>query len=180
MVKLENKTGVQAPDATYPFGKSLDRAGATNGFDLNSANLEDYHQFFAKMFDESGLVANGLPDNEVNGFQMFEALLAIFGGVKRKVINIGDWNMDADATVAVAHGIADFTKIRRINAMILNDLSTVMLPLDLYSGSVTQGGVFNLDSTNITLVRYATGGFDDPAFDSTSFNRGYITIDYVD
>ena len=77
MILLENKTGVDAPTVAYPFGKSKDNTGSNNGFDLNSANLEDYHQFFAKMFDESGITANGNPDNETNGFQLYEALRKI-------------------------------------------------------------------------------------------------------
>jgi hypothetical protein len=77
MIKLEDKPNVQAPDATYPFGKSTDNTGSNNGLPLNSATLEDYHQFFAKLFNQSGLVSNGLPDNAVNGFQMMEALMAV-------------------------------------------------------------------------------------------------------
>ena len=73
MIKLENKPNVTPPDATYPFGKSTDNTGTNNGFPLNTATLEDYHQFFAKLFADSGLVANNLPDNAVNGFQMMQA-----------------------------------------------------------------------------------------------------------
>jgi hypothetical protein len=77
MIKLENKPGVTAPTATYPYGKSKDNSGTNDGFPLNSANLEDYHQFFAKMFSVSGLTANGLPDNNDNGFQLYNALRKI-------------------------------------------------------------------------------------------------------
>lgn len=73
MIKLENKPNVTPPDLTYPFGKSTDNTGTNNGFPLNTATLEDYHQFFAKLFADSGLVANNLPDNAVNGFQMMQA-----------------------------------------------------------------------------------------------------------
>lgn len=180
MKLLENKTNITAPDADYPFGSVRDKTPSLAGTIWNFETMSDIIQFFSKMFNESGLTANNLPDNNTNGFQLFEAFLTIFGGVKRKIINIGDWDMDTDATVAVAHGVTDFTKVRNISVMILDDSGTVMLPLDLYSGSVVMGGVFNLDATDVTLVRTATGIFDDPGFNSISYNRGYITIDFID
>lgn len=73
MILLENKENSTAPSVVYPFGKSTDNTGSNNGTPLNSATLEDYHQFFAKMFNYSGLTSNGLPDNFTNGFQLFEA-----------------------------------------------------------------------------------------------------------
>lgn len=78
MIRLQDKTNVQAPDATWPFGKSTDNTGSGNGLPLNSATLEDYHQTFEKVFDESGLSANGLQDNAVNGFQLFQAFRKVF------------------------------------------------------------------------------------------------------
>jgi len=35
------------------------------------------HQLVAKLVDETGIVLNDLPDNVSNGFQFFEALLAL-------------------------------------------------------------------------------------------------------
>lgn len=174
MIKLEDKPGVQAPDATWPFGRSLDRAPGVNGLPLNSASLEDYHQFFAKLFDASGLTANGLPDNEDNGFQMFDALLAVFGGLKRKTIEIGAWNMDADTSTTAAHGIADFSKIRSVNAFILRDDSLYNTPL---AGPF--GAVSGVDATNVELLRVASGIFDNSSYDDAVMNRGFIVIEYI-
>jgi hypothetical protein len=106
MIKLQNKPNVQAPDATYPFGKSTDNTGTNNGFPLNSATLEDYHQFFAKMFDQSTLVANNLPDNAVNGFQMMQALMA---NMPKKYVKETTSSLDGDVrTITRAEIVAAF------------------------------------------------------------------------
>jgi hypothetical protein len=77
-IKLEDKTNVVAPNATYPYGKIRDNSGSSNGTPVNEQVYGDFHQFFAKMLAESGITANGLPDNQTNGFQYFEALLKLF------------------------------------------------------------------------------------------------------
>jgi len=99
-----------------------------------------------------------------------------------KVIDIGDWNMDADNTVAVAHGLT-LANIRTVSAMIRNDGSGTYYPIG-YSGSSLNSEpqvYFNaISSTTVTLGRLSTGDFDNTSFDSTSFNRGWITIQYTD
>jgi hypothetical protein len=79
-IKLENKLNVQAPNAAYPYGAIKDNTGGNNGTPVNASTYGDFHQFFAKMLAESGVVANDLPDNFTNGFQYFEALLALING----------------------------------------------------------------------------------------------------
>ena len=74
-ILLENKQNVNAPNATFPFGDVKDNSGANDGTPLNRAVLSDYMQFFAKMLDASGVVPNGLLENNTNGFQYFLALV---------------------------------------------------------------------------------------------------------
>jgi hypothetical protein len=105
--------------------------------------------------------------------------------VKTKIINIGDWNMDTTATLNVAHGLGSlFKKIKSISVIVRNDADTTYY--DFTRGTtvgLVQGQVNTIDSTNIALERLAvglSGVFDDAAFDSTSYNRGWITIVYGD
>lgn len=77
MIKLENKPNVTAPNAAYPFGNIKDKTSSEAGTGVNVAVYGDMHQFFAKLFAASGLTANGLPDNESNGFQLYKALLGV-------------------------------------------------------------------------------------------------------
>lgn len=98
-----------------------------------------------------------------------------------KILEIGDWNMDTTQNVSVAHGIADFTKIRSVDVMIIDDTGGGALwPLSFFIGSGTGLNGYNIDGTNITLYRLTSGQFDGVSFDLTPYNRGWITIHYVD
>lgn len=90
-----------------------------------------------------------------------------------KVIDIGDWNMDSTVQVSIAHGLT-YSKIRTFEAFIINDTSTTLYPLN-----TENGGYANIDGANIVLNRSTSGIFDNTGHDSTSFNRGWITIQYV-
>lgn len=74
MIKLINKTGTTTTDADYPLGKITNNPGDNSGNELDENFFNDYVQAFEKAFDVSGLVANGLPDNDVNDYQMFKAM----------------------------------------------------------------------------------------------------------
>lgn len=95
-----------------------------------------------------------------------------------KVIEIGDWDMDADASVNVTHGLDDEQKIRNIRCMIRDDAITQVIPLNSYSGTVINGGIGGSTSTIVVLRRAASANFDNTSFDQTSFNRGWVTIEY--
>lgn len=105
--------------------------------------------------------------------------------IKKKTVNTGDWDMDTNATLSVAHGLGSlFKKITSISVIVRNDADT--LYYDFTRGSSTglaQGFIVSIDSTNVNLERLGSGLsglFDDPAFDSTGYNRGEITIEYGD
>lgn len=101
--------------------------------------------------------------------------------LKNKVIEIGAWDMDADTTHSVTHGIGDFTNIRKVDAMIIKDDSSIISPLNsiegAWNGNVS-GGIAYVDSTSVQLRRIPSGDFDSVDFSSTSINRGYVTIHY--
>jgi len=99
---------------------------------------------------------------------------------KTKVIEIGDWNMDITGAVNVSHGIASgVSKIKQISALILADnlFSSRVLGHTVSGGVAVQGII--VDDLDITLTRESGGDFDNTSFDSTSFNRGHITIHYI-
>ena len=103
-----------------------------------------------------------------------QAIADLNGNLITTIVNIGDWNMDTDTSVTIAHGIADYTKIRAINVMIRNDATTsVSCLIGIY------GAIGTVDSTNIELTRATSGAFDSVNYDSTSYNRGYITIQHI-
>jgi hypothetical protein len=77
MIKLENKQNVLAPNSTYPYGNIKDNPGDGTGTPVNTAVYADLHQFFASLAalaqGTGYFTPNGLPDNDVNGFQYLEA-----------------------------------------------------------------------------------------------------------
>lgn len=89
-----------------------------------------------------------------------------------KIVDIGDWNMDANDTKIIAHGV-DFETIRGVDVIIRNNTASVLVPLS------RSGTVELINSTNITLGRITSGFFDIVDFNSTSYNRGWIKITYA-
>lgn len=95
-----------------------------------------------------------------------------------KIIEIGDWNMDSTGDVSVAHGLT-FGNIRSIQVLIRNDANQQMYPIDFNFLSTADAGYYFVNDTNISLTRTPGGTFDSTSFDSTSYNRGWVTITYV-
>ena len=111
-----------------------------------------------------------------------------------KVVDIGTWDMDTDAVKDVLHGVADYTKIVSVEAMVRSDggfttfgghsFAVDRLPLNvclpLYSAA-PQGYIIGVGSTKVALERLAGGYFDDAAFNNTAsgYNRGWIIIKYL-
>jgi hypothetical protein len=177
-----NKPNTDGISGDYPFGKIKDKTISAPGTPVNTVVYGDFHQFFAKLMDYAGVTPNELPDNEYSGWQLMESLLKIGAEMRTKVVQIGSWNMDSVNQINVTHGIADETTIRSIEVNVYNDLGA-MYPINFCDGVTAAGltaGSHNLDGANVTLRRFGSGVFDDPAFSSTGINRGFIVIKYVD
>lgn len=105
---------------------------------------------------------------------------------KRKIVNIGDWNMystGGTGTKSVAHGLSstDWKKIKSISVLIRNDADNAYTPLNsVNSIGLPNGGITDYGATNINLLRALTLDFDSASYDSTSYNRGWVTIEYGD
>ena len=89
-----------------------------------------------------------------------------------KIKDIGTWNMDTTASKVVAFSLGvDIKLITSINVMILND------DLDEIYNFNEGATSIKYDATNgVTLTRTGSGIFDGTDFDSTSNNRGYVTV----
>ncbi len=121
----------------------------------------------------TGLADGSNPQDAVTKAQLDASTL-------RTTVNIGDWNMDTAGSTSVNHGIADFTKIRGFEVIIRNDANTTYYSLNgMSAGEVVHGGVISFGATTVSLQRTTGGAFDSAAFDSTSYNRGFITIFYT-
>jgi hypothetical protein len=105
-------------------------------------------------------------------------------------LSIGDWDMNisasGSASIVLAHGISDHTKIRSVKAMINVDsdapaagtIYDFTRPGDVVN-SDGQGGGISVTASNVILVISLGSFFDSSVFDLTPFNRGYIKIESI-
>jgi hypothetical protein len=129
--------------------------------------------------DASGLKVDVLADavTRLTVLQGADVTAAIW----RKIINIGDWDMDATSSIAVAHGLT-LTKIRSVTGMIRSDDDALYVGINPSRDTLVSSSdvsVAYIDATNITLVRRAGSTPDGTDYNATSFNRGWLVIEYV-
>ena len=99
---------------------------------------------------------------------------------RQKVLEIGDWNMDSSLSVAVAHGLT-LAKIIGVRGIIRDDAGTTHYPItQMRDYAACEVAITHIDATNVNLTRNGVDFFDSASFDSTSYNRGWLVVDYID
>lgn len=97
-------------------------------------------------------------------------------------IEIGDWNMDSSSTSSVIHGLSttEWKTVKNSIVTIRNDDDNEYYKLEMCdtSGNNTGGSIISIGSTVFNLARITGGFFDSTSFDSTSYNRGWVTFFY--
>lgn len=63
--------------SNYPNGRIKNNTGAGNGTPVNEFVYGDLHEAKDKLMRLYGISYNGLPDNETNGYQLIDALIAL-------------------------------------------------------------------------------------------------------
>ena len=169
---------------------SLDGASkSTDGTLAANSNAKIPTEAAVKTYIDGASVLHTAGAETAAGVKTFSDGIDAGGGgtaLKFKVIEIGDWDMDATATVTVAHGLtAD--DIRHVEGSIRPDVAsgarTNTLPISNLVTAGTGGTeidacVAGWDATDIHLARRSGGGLDTSAFDATSYNRGWLVIWY--
>jgi len=164
--------------------------GQTQGvieFDLGSRFLLAYDTSYISFINiESNGI--GLEADKINIETLAESDFT-FNAYAFKTLNIGDWDMDATATVQVAHGLSatEWKTIKNIDAIIRNDGDGIYYPI--VGGGVqgwivgvsepTDCWIWNFEATDIYLARKTGGTFDSTQFNATSYNRGFIRFQYI-
>ncbi|HDY89604.1 MAG TPA: hypothetical protein ENH82_16020 [bacterium] len=103
--------------------------------------------------------------------------------ILKKVLEIGEWNMDATQVIVVAHNLGSRKEIRSVSCIIEGD-DTVLIPLDTISNFATpaiNGGINQIVITGITVGRTDGGLFDSTSYNATAStvaNRGWVFIEY--
>jgi hypothetical protein len=107
-----------------------------------------------------------------------------FGWLAKKIIEIGNWNMDTTHAVLVAHGLT-VGAIRDVRVTIRDDAGTdvkftpaaIISPIDGSLG--TEADLYHqISAGNIIIARRAGGSFDSAGWDASPYNRGWIMIEY--
>lgn len=105
--------------------------------------------------------------------------LNLSSALKVKILDIGDWNMDTTASVSIPHGL-NLTSIRGWSVVIRDDANANYRQEPFITAGVPDSLIVSqVDATNVGITRAASSVFDSVNFDSTSFNRGWITIYYA-
>lgn len=99
--------------------------------------------------------------------------------LRSKVFEIGDWNMDTTIFVLPAHDLT-LSTIRAISVLIRNDDDDKYYDFSMDDpNGVTQTAHISARDTFFSMTRSNGSVFDGTDFDSTSYNRGWITVWYV-
>lgn len=107
--------------------------------------------------------------------RVFQCCVGIRCGIKR--VEIGDWDMDTVAQKSVAHGLP-LMDIRQVTVCVRNDADTARYQVAGKDSSNLALEVSEINNTNVVLDRMPGQFFDSADFDSTSYNRGWVSVTY--
>lgn len=173
--------------AKYPDGRIKD--GITDGTKAGEEVVGDFQQVFLKAMRDAGITPNGLPDNETNGWQMFDAC---FGTTWKEVGNDGGLTTFANGAVSSTGPVSPGNKIRyrKINGgkclqidgwyapTTLDNTTAFTLPVGYRPTGFTRlHGSYNDGSSMIHTI-YANGEVQSDAGGSSSiFISAIIPLD---
>lgn len=164
--ELQNQTNVNPPDSDYPYGRIRNRNGATPGTPVSEELYGDMHQFFAKLMNEGGITPNDLPDNDYNGYQLWEAFRKLARPYKVTAMNVTQGGSNAPTATIYQDEIGNITFSRNS----AGDYEIETTPTGtVFTGTKTivlvsppQGGKFvyarRTSDTNISLQTRDGGG----------------------
>ena len=93
-----------------------------------------------------------------------------------KILEIGAWDMDTDATKTIVHNFIDWRVIRLVEVIIRPDSDGYRRNINFRGDASGYAYASNL---HILMVRTNAGEFDSILYQSTLLNRGWVIIWYV-
>lgn len=105
-------------------------------------------------------------------------------GLRRKTVDMGDWNMDSTGFLKVSHGLdySDTWKgTRNVEFTVRNDADTTYYVDGAFSSEAMLAddiAVSGVTNKKVVMIRREGASFDSSDFDSTSYNRGWVTVWY--
>lgn len=138
---MRNKATLQqinnSDPSNYPNGRIKDNVGA-GGTPINEFVYGDFHEMKDKLMRLYGIVHNNLPDNETNGYQFIEALVALAS------------KNDFTLPLSLSNGVLTLpVKLGRL----LNNESFVLLSSSTFNNSITSiTGILDNVTKNVTVI----------------------------
>ena len=104
-------------------------------------------------------------------------------GLRRKTVEMGDWNMNNTEFLKVDHGLtySDTWKgTRHTEFMVRDDADAVYHGGSDPSNNMTRVdiAVSGITSKKVVIIRRNDASFDSSNFESTNYNRGWVTLWY--
>ncbi len=182
----ESRKGVAEIATTSETNAGTDDERFVTPLKLNGRTATESRTGIAEIATQTEVNAGTDDDRIVTSLKIKTSpeVMGVDGSLKlrTKLIDIGDWNMDSTPQVTVAHGISDFKKIVSVSVVVRNDAdNNYYSPVgqaDATTGLNLGCSIDGYTSSNILISRIAGGFFDNSSFDSTSYNRGTISVLY--
>ena len=112
----------------------------------------------------------------INGVVFNDGLITSTNQGSYAELELGDWDMDATNTINLTHTLSatEWKTVRNMAVVIRDDGDSARFEFISYPSNTILANV-----SNFAITRFATGIFDTTDFDSTSYNRGWITFNYT-
>jgi hypothetical protein len=126
--------------ADYPDGRIRNNDGSGNGTPVNEQVYGDIHEFHAKIMRDAKEPYNGLPDNNTNGYQLYNAFMELAGknDLIRNIVKTNATTLTIPCKVSalkLEEAITfktDFDSVGTLNTIIGNDAASK--PLTIVGG----------------------------------------------
>lgn len=113
--------------------------------------------------------------------EYMELAASVINNTRMEVVELGDWDMNATASITVAHGLV-YADIISARVFIRNDADTERHDIGTGQNATTttqQGYVGSIGATLVGVTRLTGGKFDSASYSATSYNRGWLIITYI-
>jgi len=133
------------------------------------------HALYAK---DDGLYFENVDGTETKIFDLTNNWLANLP--KIEIFDIGDWNMDETESAQIDFSGLTYSKIRSVSVLIRDDNDDNKWSFETEANTGVTGSVQIDESTSLIILRRTLNGiFDSASFNSTSYNRGWVTVTYT-
>lgn len=173
MIKLADKPNTAPGNPTFNYGSLIDDDGSDNGTPVNLIVYSDIHQFFETLMQYSGLTANGLLDNDDNGYQLLAAFQGSAKQATKSLMGAIVETIIGDPVIILVSGppYALLGLTWNIGATILS-VGYIYYNGELcfcggYTGAIVDTAVFTRVAPNVITVSDAPSGSGD--FDYADF-----------